>query len=313
MALPATLIDYLDTAESIQPVFLIDLVFNYDESSSKTLVRYCTDNQSITYDGNTYVPYALDVKDMFSEINALENTTDLTFPDPNDVETPGTLKTILDSLDLRGRTKININAVLRDEIPSGGGAKFYEDTQYTIPIVSGVITSGTPSEAITSIKITSLSSVFNVNVPKVFYSYNCPYVCGDDNCRGVGRRSSTVPESKTYTAVVNGNTATISDAGGDYTATNYWEQGMMVILEDDYQGARVGVTSCTKVSTGTYDLVLDRTFQGSSFIVDVNMYPNCTRDLTDCTDRFDNAQNYGGYKTAVRTVGGQSVTRRYTV
>lgn len=167
--------------------------------------------------------------------------------------------------------------------------------------------------------------------PKVRYSLHCPYITADANCtmyssNMIKEANATIISYSAKTMVIamtgaslwinTGSSSTIWSDGllpiaGKPASESYWAGGGIMVLTGNAKGIIRGVRACTwDNSTKRFTLTLDRNYNGSVNSGVVKLLPSCSRNATDCSNRFANGDNFGGQSSLIRSVGGMNVPRR---
>jgi len=205
-----------------------------------------------------------------------------------------------------GPQTLNQNATIK--IP------FYKDRQFWVQMYVGKLNTASPGESGVSIELQSEVDFLSGEIPKVTYSYTCPYNTGDIHC---SRITSNFVKSATYDVISgSGKTITVDNIQPSGTvvppagATDlaYWTMGLCTFKTGGLSGLYRIIRSCVQNGTG-YDLTLDRAIPGSISSGTAELKPNCNRTFKDCKDRFTNNVNFDGKQSIIRSVGGLNVPR----
>ncbi len=135
-----------------------------------------------------------------------------------------------------------------------------------------------------SLEIKSMTELLNIDVPKVVYQSNCPWVLYDSQTckadKSANTFSGTIQNGSDKTTLV----CNLAQANG------YFDQGVILFNS----GANLNVKRTIKAyTTGNIVLVTPLLYNpvlGDTFVV----YRGCNRSLTDCANKFSNSVNFGG-------------------
>lgn len=319
--LSTALRNYLKSSKLMEPRVLFQIETNLGDSSPLVL-RYSTDNASIIYDGVTWSPYPVETQDFIQRINDGSNLLEMTMFDPEDVNLPGPIKQLLQYENILGRSIFKLYLVFMDEIPGGGGAKFYEDTQHTVKLYEGRLDTATVAEDAVAFNLENVVDTLNAEIPKITYSSTCPYSTGDKNCTRLNA-SFPAQQSRSMNLAYFTDEVTCRITSSPYSpdlpainTTDYWLHGIIIFNTGNLKGVVRTIVACNfipfPVVTDAWDLVLDEPIYGAVGNINIQCYlkANCTRTFLDCKNRFKNEANFGGFQSVVKVVGNYTVPRR---
>ena len=131
------------------------------------------------------------------------------------------------------------------------------------------------------LKVVSLQTILNSQVPSRTYSFSCSWNLFDENC-GVNRGDYTVylPVNEVS---ISGNKLThtsLAGYGDGYFTGGYVESG----YESSYVVDHTGDT-----------LTLLYPLQTWTQQTNLRLYPGCDKTLSTCRNKFNNEANYGGF------------------
>lgn len=198
---------------------------------------------------------------------------------------------------------------------------FFKDSGTWYKLFSGMLRGAEIGESVTVLNVQPESDLLDFPIPRVTYSFPCPYVTGDVNC--IRKASSIVYEATFTVQSVSGTTLNvITPTGikptgatlpitGATDAQTLWKLGIAVFQTGDLVGTIRNITGCSKMeSVVGYVLTLDKPVRGSYTSGTVLLRANCSRSYEDCKARFNNSVNFGGVQSIVRAAGGINAPRQ---
>lgn len=241
----------------------------------------------VSVDDGTGVFHKFQVTSVVGDVVTIDNNTSLSFADP----TPTVRK------------------------------PFFKDSSTWYKLFSGMLRGAEMGESTTVLNIQPESDLLAFPIPRVNYSFPCPYVTGDVNCL---RKSTAIVYEATFTvqsvsgttlSVINptgikptGATLPIPGATDEQTL---WKLGIAVFQTGDLVGTIRNIVGCAKMTgIAGYVLTLDKPVRGSYTSGTVMLRANCNRSYEDCKARFANQSNFGGVQSIVRAAGGINAPRQ---
>lgn len=312
MPMTSALRNYLKASKIAEPRILFEI--SVALGSTPLVLRYCTDNEAITYNSVTWSPFPVETQDFIKRMSDGSNLLELVMFDPDDVQMPGPIKALLQYEGAIGRTTFTMYLVFMDEVPGGGGAKFFENTANTIELYKGGLDTATFNEDAVAFNLENLVDGLDNEMPKAQYTSTCPYRTGDANCtRLAGGLTPTLQsaENCSATSFPSTSSAVVSDLNSTAgRSATFWTNGIVIFNSGNLRGVVRTITNCAQISPTQWTLTFDEPISGgvtSMTNIGCILRANCVRTYSDCQNRFSNGLNFGGFQSVVKVVGNYTV------
>jgi len=238
---------------------------------------YANAEQDITFGGQVYTALALSrnrvstsMDSKVDEISVRLDNVDKTFTQ------------LIQTKNLQGKNLI-VRKVFRD---------YVSDDTYYVTVFDGRIDSIAVDQSMVMLRVVSWLDAITKKYPGRMYQQQCGYKFGDSWC-GIDKTSAA---NKATGTADSGTTTTLVDSALTQ-ADNYWD-GFVKVTAGTNSGLSRPILSFNQASNRVtfrigFPSAIDNTSQ-------YEIYRGCNKTQSDCVNKYNNWQKYGGFTTIPR-------------